>query len=87
MFGRVPEPPNQLFVFFETPGYLNKIKNNPWDISKHIIFGKPQNAGNPEISQLSKRRAPTNDEDPLNKIWNILEMGSISPRKHKMEIW
>ena len=44
---------------------------------KNISFKKSQHLGNPKCRQLSKRRAPTNDEDPLNKILKILDMGSI----------
>ena len=33
--------------------------------------------------QFWKRQAPTNDEDPSNKIFKILNMGPISIKKHE----
>ena len=35
----------------------------------------------------SKRRGPTNPEDPFNKFLKILDMGSIFSKKHEMEFW
>ena len=61
-----------------------------------------QRFGNPKLSKVWKRWAPTNDEDPSNKILEILgvgpistrkhecnfgSMGPISNRKHEMELW
>ena len=34
-----------------------------------------------------KRRAPTNDEDPRKQIWEIMNVRSISIKKHEMETW
>jgi hypothetical protein len=51
------------------------------------MFVNPKNSRNPEICQFTKRRAQKNDEDPSKKISEILKMGSISSRKHEMEIW
>ena len=43
---------------------------------------------NPEMLWQSwKRRAPENDEDPSNKILEILNSRSISITKIQMEIW
>ena len=39
-----------------------------------------------EVSKIVKQLGPTNPEDPSNKLSKILNMGSISPRKHDMEI-
>ena len=39
------------------------------------------------LDQIWKRRAPENDEDPRKQIWEILNMRSISIKKHKMETW
>ena len=36
IFGRAPEPPNQVFLFLETTGDLNKIKKNLWNIKKCV---------------------------------------------------
>ncbi len=35
---RVTKPKNQLCLSLETPGYLTKIKKNPWNIFKTLIF-------------------------------------------------
>ena len=32
ILGRAKNPRNQHYLSLETPGYLNKIKNNPWNI-------------------------------------------------------
>ena len=66
VFGRVPEPQNQLFLSLETPAYLKQSRKNPGMFSKIIClqiskFWKSQGLA-------LKRRAPRNDEDPLNKI-------------------
>ena len=34
------------------------------------------------ILEMLERQGPKNDEDPLNKILKILDMTSISTRKH-----
>ena len=36
---------------------------------------------------LGKDWGPTNPNDPSNKLFKILNMGSISSRKHEMGIW
>ena len=46
---------------------------------KHIIFTYLDF----NFCQFWKRRAPKNDEDPFNKIFKILNMGSISIKKHE----
>ena len=38
-------------------------------------------------SQIGKRWAPGNDEDPSNKFVEILNMGSIPIKIYEMEIW
>ena len=39
------------------------------------------------LEQVWKRWGPTNDEDPSKQISKTLNMGSISFKKHEMEIW
>ncbi len=94
IFGHVPKPQNQLFLSLETPGYLNKTKKNHWNIFQTYYLYKSQNFENPQFWHSSKRRTakhdedltPKNNEDPFNKILRILDMRSISSRKHEMEI-
>ena len=38
---RVPGAQNQLFLSFETPGYLNKFKKNPWNILRDTFLSIP----------------------------------------------
>ena len=38
IWGRVPEPQNQLFLSLETPGHLQKIKKNHWNLFQRIVF-------------------------------------------------
>ena len=46
---------------------------------KNIVFYKSHNFGSPIAYRFWKRWAPENDEDPLNKILKILDMGSTCP--------
>ena len=36
-----PCSPNQYYLSFETPGYINKVKTHPQTFSKYIIFINP----------------------------------------------
>ena len=85
IFGPVPEPQKQLCFSLETPGY--KSREIPKHFEKHISFI------NLEISEILvvdifwKGGHRTKNDDPSNQILNILDMGSISSRKHEMVIW
>ena len=46
-------------------------------LETQIVFVNLEN-GSPTIYRFWKRRAPGNDEDPLNKILEIMDMRSIS---------
>ena len=37
-FGHVPGSQNQYYLSLETPGYLTKIKKQPWNIFKQYYF-------------------------------------------------
>ena len=54
--GRVPEPPNQLCLFLETPGYLKQSKNNPTSCFGKYVY-KFQMCENPEVG--IRRTIPT----------------------------
>ena len=71
----VPRPTETNYSFLRTPGYLNKNQEKPWNTLKHIIFIDLKVWDTQEVVSFSTRRAPTNDEDPLNKILKILDMG------------
>ena len=85
IWGRVPEPRNQLFLSFETPGHLKQIKHPP--LEQFVKNNVSMNLIIPEIHAFSNFRAPENDEDPLNTILKILDTRSRSSRKHGMEMW
>ena len=85
IFERVPERPNQIFVSFETPGYLKQIKKHPSDIFERICCY--QDFGKSIFCQFWKRWAPNNEEDPSKQFLNISDMRSICSRKHEMTIW
>ena len=36
--GRVPQPQNQYYLSFETPGYLTEFKKNPTHCFENIMF-------------------------------------------------
>ena len=89
IFEPVTKPPNQPFLSLETPGHLQQNQeNNPGTFLNSVIF---VNLKLWEIyykfCQFGKRRAPRNDETPLNNISKIMDMGSISINKQEMEIW
>ena len=64
IFEPVITPQNQLFVSLETPGHLNKIKNNPQTVLRILLF---INIKNPELFLTIFEKAGTeNDEDPFN---------------------
>ena len=62
-------------VFFSS----RNASTNMFFISRH--------SRNPQKCQFWKRQAPNNDEDSLNKYLNILDMVSISSRKHEIDFW
>ena len=84
-FERVPEPQNQYYLCFETPGYFLKTRN-PWNVLKDIMF---LNLKNSEISlnNFGKDGRRKESGDPSNEILKVLDMRSISIKKHEMEIW
>ena len=87
ILGRVQTLQNQLFLSLETPGHFKKHQEK----SRNQAFETNvfSNLKVPKIHfcQFRKRRAPGNDEDPFNKILKILDMRSISIKKHKVGIW
>ena len=84
--GRVNDSQNQLFYLWEPQDASNtsrkkKSFKNKW------CFWKSQDFGNRQFLNFSKRRAPKKNDDPFNKVLKILNMGSVSSRKHEMDIW
>ena len=63
-----------------------QIKKRPGVFFEHIMFTSFKKL-NPQVCQVWKRRAPKNDEGPSNNILKVLDMGSISIKKHEIEIW
>ena len=71
IFGRVPEPQHQYYLFVETPGYLNKSRNH-WNMLETHSFYEYQNVGNPKVWKLWKNGLRTKSDDPSNdflKSW------------------
>ena len=86
IFGRVPGSQNHLFSFLETQGHLKNIKKNLGSF-KTIIF-ESQMFGNRQFRKFPKRRAPKDPDDASddNVILKFLDTGSISIKKHGIEI-
>ena len=84
--GRVPETQNHLFLYFETLGYSNKIKNIPWNSKQNMCI-------NIRISQIRsvvnfRKDGRRKSRRPVKKqTLETLDMGSISINKHEMETW
>ena len=77
--------PKTIFLILSDPGYLKYFKQKPNRFGK-TYSGKCQNLGNLKFWKLWKRQAPKNPNDPSKEILRILDMESISSRKHEMEI-
>ena len=72
------------FLSLETPTYLNKSENSRI-IFKNIIC-EPQKRISGTLKTLEKVRAE-NPDDPFNEFLKLLDMGSISSKKHEIEMW
>ena len=77
-FERVPEPQNQYYLSFETPGYLQNQENGTYF---KLYFYKSRSFRN---RQCWKFLTPDKSIDLLNKFLNILDMRSIFTKKHEM---
>ena len=78
--GRDHGPQNQLFLTLEPPNYFKECKKNPESFFQNIVTG---NLNISEIEHFEKTGAE-HPEDPSNTLLTILNMGSISSRKHEM---
>ena len=64
---------------------LNNSRKTPKHIWK-ILFWEISKTWKSKTLKVLERRGPTNSEDPSTEFLKTLNMGSISPRKHEMEI-
>ena len=86
IFEQVHDSQNQQYLLFETPGYFKYFKTNSEPFSQKHTLGN-QNVEDSHVWNLWERPAPEHPEDPFNKFLEILNTGSISSRKHEMELW
>ena len=87
ILGRVAEPQIQYDLFLKTQDTFKKSKKAPKLFLENIIWGNVNVLGSPNLGCCWKRRTSGNPDDPFNKLLKILEMGSISFRKHEIGIW
>ena len=73
-----------MFNFGDTK-LFQLLKKNPKCVSEEYLWKSP-NLVNRAFGEFGKRRAPENPEESFNKLLKILNMGSISSRKHEMGI-
>ena len=78
-------PKTKITYLWKPQDTLKNSKKSPI-ISKHIIW-ESQNVEHRKLWTTSKRRTPTNPDDPSNQFLKILDMGSIASRKHEMTCW
>ena len=93
---------NQHYSSSETPGHLAQSKKDMGLFLEHVIFvdlgiitNKMKlyvsffavNFGYLSVYQVLWRWAPENDANWLNKISRVMDMNSISIKKHEMDIW
>ena len=64
----------------------NNSRKSPSHFQKYS-FWKCQHLGNPCCWKYWERQEPNNMDDPSNYFLKLLSMGSISSRRHEMEIW
>ena len=76
-----------IYGFKHTKYFKNKQKSGNVFETSYFYESQHLEIGKAHFCQFGKRRAPKNDENPLNKIPGILDMKSISIEKHDMEIW
>ena len=74
------------------PNYFKNIRKRwpPFQIYVYIYiyyFCKSQISKNRQFYCFGKRRTPEKNEDPSKQFLGILDMGSVSTRKHEMKIW
>ena len=85
IFGRVPGYQNQLCLSLEAPGHLKKPRKVTGTFQNNTFVNlKMSDIYN--FENRWKRRAPTDPKDPSYKFLQISNMGSISSRKHEMNI-
>ena len=67
------------------PKELQIIQENPETFSKSIIW-EISKSWNSNILTSLEKTGPENPEDSPNDVLKLLKMGSISSRKHEMDI-
>ena len=67
--------------------YKTSTLNASRTICNKFSFFNFQQLQKPHVYRFWKRWAPENDESPLSKISKIMDVRSISIKKHEMEIW
>ena len=83
-------PRESLFMDLDIPKYLKTFKNHYGDIFENHFCYTSQIWEHKKMTisdQTWKRRAQKNDEDPSKNISEILDMRSLSIKKHEMGIW
>ena len=82
--GRVPGSQTNYFLSLEKPGYLKSSKKIPNRFWKYYA-GKSQKIRHPYCLQILEKTDTENPDDPSNTFLEILDMGSLSSRKHETE--
>ena len=87
IFGRVQTPHKTNIIYLWRHQDTSKKTRKILEPFQTTLFYTCRKFENPKCWHVSKRRAPTNDEDPRKQISQILDMYFISIKKHEMEIW
>ena len=82
--GRGHDSQNQLCLSLDPPNYRQKWRCNI--NSNKTVFSKSTNLAHRKCHCSWKRRVPNNPGDPSYIFFKILNMGSISFKKHEMDI-
>ena len=75
------------FLDLNIPNYFKKHKNNYGNLFETYYFYKSQYCGNRKFRNVGpdvEKMGTGNDEDPINKNVEILNMGPTSIEKHEM---
>ena len=83
--GRDHDSPNQMFPILETPREFKQFKKKQKPFGNNFFWKYEMSEF--EILKMLENMCPDNSEDPSNTFSNILDVGSISLKKHAMEAW
>ena len=81
------QPPETIILDFGSLIFFRNIQNKSRKIPKYSWGQRFCEISKSQKSENRKRRVPENARDWSDKIWEILNMGSLYLEKHEMDMW